>query len=652
MGRLVKKSKPGDLPITILGTTGNSRDLESIYNQIMNFRKTGILFLFLSAPLWSQTNSSIKDSLNTQTLDEVVVIDSRFPLKRSQSGRVVEKIDAQEIDRFQGLDLSELLRTRAGIDILGSRSQLGQNLTTSIRGGRNDQVLILIDGVRVNDPSRIGTDFDLNFLPLEAIESIEILKGAAGTLYGSAASAGVINITTKKGQQDSQLSWSSSFGTLQSQETIKEGITALENSLRYSDVFGNTGVNLFYSQRYADGMSAVAGGENNLFARNNFGFNLGQQFSDNYTVRVSANKDFSRSEYDGFDASFSPADANNLLISDQWRFALQQNLQYTKGELQLDLGYQTTERDFQSDFPVFYESTNFTLDLSNRYVFSDLLYSIIGYFSQQNTANIVDEEKSTQHDLYANLIYSINGFNLNIGSRWNSHDIYGSHLTYNLNPSFNFQFTKQRSVKFLVNIGTGFNTPSLYQLYDLYSGNTDLEPEESQTREVGLDYLFPTGNFSVVYFEREENPTLIYDFNTYRYGNSVAEVQYSGFEFRYSNRIGDALQWNANYTLTETEGGDLRRIPKHAYRIGIDYDFSSRLALSGAFSRTGERIAVDGMTTLEAYSLVDIRAQYRLKKPNMTLFLNLTNALNEDYIEFVNYSSRGRNLMAGFRWER
>ncbi len=111
------------------------------------------------------------------------------------------------------MDLAEVLRSRAGIDILGSRSQLGQNLTTSIRGGRNDQVLILIDGVRVNDASRIGTDFDLNFLPLEAIESIEILKGASGTLYGSSAATGVIDITTKKGAQDSLFSWGSSFGT-------------------------------------------------------------------------------------------------------------------------------------------------------------------------------------------------------------------------------------------------------------------------------------------------------------------------------------------------------------------------------------------------------------------------------------------------------
>ena len=132
----------------------------------MNILLRGLPILFMSPFLWGQTNGVDSDSLNIQNLDEVVLIDSRFPLKRSQSGRIVEKIDTETLRKFQGMDLAEVLRSRAGIDILGSRSQLGQNLTTSIRGGRNDQVLILIDGVRVNDASRIGTDFDLNFLPL------------------------------------------------------------------------------------------------------------------------------------------------------------------------------------------------------------------------------------------------------------------------------------------------------------------------------------------------------------------------------------------------------------------------------------------------------------------------------------------------------
>ena len=74
----------------------------------------------------------------------------------------------------------------------------------AIRGSNNYQVLILVDGVRVADPSRIDNDFDLNFLSLDQIDSIEILKGGASTLYGSAAAA-VINITTKKIEGKSQL---------------------------------------------------------------------------------------------------------------------------------------------------------------------------------------------------------------------------------------------------------------------------------------------------------------------------------------------------------------------------------------------------------------------------------------------------------------
>ena len=615
----------------------------------MHFKKKGILFLLMSPLLWSQTSPVSIDSLKTQNLEEVVVIDSRLPLKRSQSGRIVERIEAPTLARFQGMDLAEVLRSKVGIDLLGSRSQLGQNLTTSIRGGRNDQVLILIDGIRVNDPSRIGTDFDLNYLPLEAIETIEILKGAAGTLYGSSAATGVINIITKKGKQQTKLSWQSSFGTLHSQEG-GEGISAVENSIRYAEATEKTDFNLFYSQRYADGMSSVSGGDTDLFSRNNLGLSGGHQFSDVFKLRFSANKDLIRSQYDGFDSSFIPADADNFLRTNQWRFGLQQYLQYNKGSLQLDIGYQSTERDFQSDFPIYYESRNLTLDLSNRYQYSKNLYSIVGYFYQQQTANIVEEERSSQNDVYANLVYSKAGFNLSLGSRFNSHDVYGSHLTYNFNPSYNFQLSEIRSLKVLASMGTGFNTPSLYQLYDIYSGNEDLEPEESQTQELGLEYFFPTGSLSALYFSRTENPTLIYDFNTFKYGNSSDEVQYSGMEIQYANKISDVLNFNVNYTLTETEGGDLRRIPKHAYRIGVAYSLTNNWVLSSDFSRTGERLAIDSMTTLEAYSLLDIRVQYTLQNPDAVLFVNLTNALNEEYIEFLNYSTRGRNIMVGFRW--
>jgi len=118
----------------------------------------------------------------------------------------------------------------------------------------------------------------------------------------------------------------------------------------------------------------------------------------------------------------------------------------------------------------------------------------------------------------------------------------------------------------------------------------------------------------------------------------------------YHNRIGSHLEFYLNYTLTETDGGDLRRIPKNAYRFGIDYELTSRLSLSSSFSKTGDRLAIDGTTTLGSYSLLDARAQYQLNKPNAVVFLNVTNLLNQNFVEFTNYSTRGRNIMAGFNW--
>ena len=74
-----------------------------------------------------------------------------------------------QIAKFKGRNLAELLDTQAGISVLGNRSITGQNLRMAIRGSNNNQVLVLVDGIRVSDPSRIGNDFDLNFLSLDQL---------------------------------------------------------------------------------------------------------------------------------------------------------------------------------------------------------------------------------------------------------------------------------------------------------------------------------------------------------------------------------------------------------------------------------------------------------------------------------------------------
>ena len=112
------------------------------------------------------------------------------------------RIGSEELSRNRGRSLPELINTKSGIEISGSRGRAGEVLGAFVRGGRGRQLIVLIDGLRVSDPSSFSQEFDLRLLPLDNIASIEIIKGANSTLYGANAATAVINITTKDAPVD------------------------------------------------------------------------------------------------------------------------------------------------------------------------------------------------------------------------------------------------------------------------------------------------------------------------------------------------------------------------------------------------------------------------------------------------------------------
>ena len=148
--------------------------------------------VFISSYGWAQQDSSVT------TLDEVVVTPTKSLLKQSQTGKVVNVITREELQKSFGKSLGEVLNNQPGITINGADNNLGTNQTVYMRGASSANTLILLDGVPLYDVSGISSEFDLNNFALDNIERIEILKGAQSTLYGSDAVAGVINIITRK----------------------------------------------------------------------------------------------------------------------------------------------------------------------------------------------------------------------------------------------------------------------------------------------------------------------------------------------------------------------------------------------------------------------------------------------------------------------
>ena len=518
-----------------------------------------------------QQNSDINrynDSTKVEQLQEIIITDSRFQLKRENSGKTVIKITTAELENNQGATLSEIINTKSGIEINGSRSNGGQTQSYFVRGGNNRQVLVLIDGVQVSDPSQIANDYDLRLIDINQIESIEILKGAASTLYGNGAATAVINITTKKASKKGiSTVFSSSIGTNQTSKNSGNNLADFNNSILISGTSNKISYNASFSHQYLDGMSAVDNGaERDAFSRTNTTVKFGYQATDNFSIDVYANHDRFTTD---FDNSFPMEDALFTSKSKQYRLGISPKLNYKNGSFVINAAYNNIERDIKSSFPNNFEGKSFIVDAFNKYNFNSEFYTIVGLnYIKSETQFVVDKESATI-DPYVNIVWiSDVGLNLNMGARLNNHSEYGSELTYNLNPSYVYKF-EDNYLKVLGSYSTSFISPSLSQLFGPFGANPDLNPETNTTLEVGVELkLNDKVRFNTVFFERSEDDFIDYiiiDFNTFegQYQNVSDEFTVNGVEVELFYKLLKNLEFNANYTFTERKNIVALRIPKH-----------------------------------------------------------------------------------------
>lgn len=611
-----------------------------------------LFLMLLHCSLFAIQNSVKQDSLasspNTQKLEEVIITDSKFPMKRSQSGKLIKKINREEIAGFQGYDLSDLLAAAAGIEVIGNGLYPGQNKTISLRGGRNRNVLILIDGVRVSDPSRIDNDFDINFLPLSGIESIEIMKGASSTLYGSAAATGVVNIKTMPFEDGFRGSVQSSVGSLGAQDQKRNSLNRFQNSITLQRGTKKWGFSLQASHFNANGMSAVIGKEDDPFLRYQWELKIKNETTEKFNWSMAFSQHNIESEYDN---SFPISDASFELFTEMDRFHFNSDYQFDEGKLSLRTGYQKSRRNFKSDYPFETISENTSVDLFHTRNFNDKYFTVIGLQWQNNFAAFESSPNSHQTDLYANIVSRFTErFRINSGLRWNRHSTYKNHFTYSFNPSLTLTKKEQTEIKLLGAMSSAFIAPSLYQLFDSYSGNKDLLPEENQSFEIGSALSSSRVSGSLLYFGRLENSALLYDLVSYRYENGPDELWYEGIEVDFQASLAKNFDLHFQYTFVTTPTGDLRYLPKNATQTRLQYNLNDKSQIHLNFSTKGKRLALDSTTFLEDYQLLDIRFQKEIPRWRLNINASITNLLNSDYIQIEGYATRGRNFLVGLRY--
>ncbi len=613
-------------------------------------------------------------STEVETLEEVVITDSKFYLNRENSGKVITKITSEELEKQQGKSVAEIINATAGIEINGANSQAGQNLNYYVRGGKNRQVLILIDGIAVSDPSQIANDYDLRLLNANQVESIEILKGASSTLYGSGAGTAVINIKLKEASKKAiSANFKSTIGTNQSQEDTNYNLNNFQNNVSVNGTLNKLSYLASFGNQYTDGLSSLTNGtETDVYNAINGNLKLGYRFSEAFKMTVYGSWDKFKAD---FDDGFAGMDSNDLSTTKQQRYGFSPEYTYKKGSLSLNAAYNKVERDIESSYPALYNAESFTADLFNRYTFSKTLYTVLGVQVKQDHMESftipfggtdfeqgIDPEiaKYTNVDPYANVVYvSAFGLQVNAGARLNNHSEYGNHVVYSLNPSykkdFNFGYLKG-----LASYGTAYITPSLYQLFDPLYGNKDLQPEENATFEVGAEIHFnDKATVSLVYFNRkEENFIDFVDLGSwvYQYQNVNENFTASGIEFVADYNITKALKLSANATYTKVDEDLSLRIPELKVNGLLGYQLCESTFMSVSYQFTDSRTDsfynnisyMNEEVNLKSYNLLDFYVSHNILNNKMTLFANVTNILNEDYQELYGYSTKGRNVNIGF----
>jgi len=642
-----------------------------------NLKKLAILLLIINTK-----NLIAQDSLAIQKIDEVVISATKYPTATKNIGKIVYQILAKELQESPQKTVSQVLNEVSGFELNGSNSAPGKNIATYVRGGTSSQVLVIIDGIAMSDPSGINLSYDLNLLTLSQIESIEVLKGASSTLYGTGAATAVILIQTKKANNtnfDVQIG-----GSLMTNRTPNDGFISGSNFMQNIMLRGSQdrlSYLVSYNGTQAKGVSETIALSDELsttddpFYKNSFLGKFGYEASDKFNVNMLASYINMSHDFDG--SAFDDVE-NNVAKTKEMKFGFQSNYKYAKGNLTAFMNYKYAERDYDqfNAYTVMqdnylYESNSLNFDVYNLYKWSNNFNLIAGVELQNHTTDIttpygdIDNEtgKFTLVDPYANLNLNIlNGFNFNTGARLNWHNVYGTHTTFNLNPSYNINFDERNNLKLLTSYSSAYIVPSIYQLYSNY-GNEDLTPEKTKTFESGFEYSLSNKlKLSALYFDRVEDNAILFvtDFDTYisNYANDEdGEIYVNGIETAFDFSPLKSLDLRLNYTHTSASKVRTYSIPEHKLNSMARYSFANNTKLSITHQYASERTQLvyigwdSSIETLDSYHLFNLSISQKLLDNKLFLSLGIDNIFDKEFIETVGYSTRGRNFSFSFMYD-
>ncbi|WP_241657440.1 TonB-dependent receptor plug domain-containing protein [Aurantiacibacter suaedae] len=589
----------------------------------------------------------------------IVVTATGFEQDRTDSGQAVSVIDASTLEQRQARSVASALQQVPSVRVNRNGSR-GSVTGVSLRGAATGQTLVLLDGVRINDPSSTGGAVDFGNLLLGSIRRIEVMRGANAIAYGSEAIGGVIDLSTSDPAAPNGLSLRA-MAEGGSAETV-QGIADL--GYRDGDLRLDAGITGLSTAGISSAAERFGASERDGLRNWTAHARAQVPLSDAVAVDLRGYAIDSKLDYDNFFGT--PADSADVSAFGQETLYGGLEAKSFGGKLtsRLALTYLTNRRDYRSapDAPVNfgYRGETLRFEYKGKLALGGIGHAVFGYGHDAPEYRFFgfgsDETHSAETDSVFGMmtLKPVQRLSLTGGVRYDEHSAFGGITTFGANANYGLGdgLTRLR-----VAFGEGFRTPSLYQLYDSYSGNGALAPERSTSFDAGVDRSFADGRgrVSLSAFTRLTRDQIDYDMTTYRYTN-IARTRSRGVEAELAFAPGDGLDLALAYSLLDarnlSSGADEARLPRrpvHAVNLSLDKTWRMGLSLGTTLriaSDSTDPVAPNG--SIDGYSLLDLRARWQVVE-QYDIFLRLENALDATYETAYGYGTEPRSVFAGIQ---
>ncbi|MFW3356201.1 TonB-dependent receptor plug domain-containing protein [Aliarcobacter butzleri] len=606
----------------------------------------------LVASFFLATNLFSTDTLETITVTSATKTEQSIKDVTSN----IDVITAQDIEARKFKTVVEALNSLSGVSI-SSNGGLGQTTSVYLRGMDSGRTLVLIDGIRYNDPSGFGANFE--HLMINDIERIEVIKGAQSSIWGADASAGVINIITKSAQKGTNGSAGIEYGRYDSK-------IANANISHKTDNFD---AKLAATRVDTDGFSAMTPKgekakkyEDDGYENTTANVKLGYNFDENNRVSTSYEIIDTKVDYDS-----SPNDDQSEAKT-KTHLA---NINYeNKNEIattKVYTNYTDIKREYSSNTPKYKGIVQeYGINTSMDYLSSSNITLGADYKKFENKANL-DKD------------YNNKGiFISNTNKFFDDKTIITEALRYDRYSDFDNKATGKIGIKQYIidelnisaNYGTGYNVPTFENLFaptvtypawppfnaSTYLSNPDLSPEKTKSYDIGIEYK----GFSVTYFRNKVNNLIssqyidtVANTDIYKPINISGDSIFKGTELAYKNEIFEDLLLNLNYTnlsAKDRNGNKLLNRPTNKFGFGVDYyglkDF--HLNINGEY--IGTRYSWGSPESIKTgnYTIWNAVVDYDINKTFST-YVKLDNMFNKDYQIVDGYATSQRAAFIGLK---